>query len=107
MSSLIATPARTQLEQVEGEGLAVVGGGDEQGDSVDLARVAGFGELQQPLVGMATFRGGLALAQHQTLHVVVGVEWVGHRGIPYESSTCPIVPRSRPICHPFISIMII
>ena len=40
---------------------------------------ADFSELQQPLEGVAALRGGLGLAQHHALHLVVGVEWVGHR----------------------------
>ena len=35
---------RAQLEQIEGEGLAVVGRGDEERDAPDLAGVTGFGE---------------------------------------------------------------
>ena len=35
----MATPARTQLEQIEGKGLTVVGRGDEERDAPDLAAV--------------------------------------------------------------------
>ena len=106
MSSLIATPARAQLEQIEGKGLAVVGRGDEQRNAPDLAGIADFGALRQPLEGAAALRDGLAPAQHHALHVVVDVEGAGYRGSPYGSSTWPIVFRQSPICHPFISIMI-
>ena len=41
--------------------------------------VAGFGKLQQPLEGVAALRGGLALAQHHALHVVIDVERAGHK----------------------------
>ena len=35
--------------------------------------LAGFGTLQRPLEDVATLRGGLALASHQALHVVLNV----------------------------------
>lgn len=67
---------------------------------------AGFGQLQQPLEGMTTLRGGPALAHQQALHVVVNVERAGHGGSPYGSSTWPIVSWRRPNCHPFLCMVI-
>jgi len=55
----------TRLEEMEGESLAVVVRGDKESDAPDLVGVACFGELQQPLEGEVTLRGGLALVQHQ------------------------------------------
>ncbi len=102
----MASSTARSSNRSKGEGLAVVGRRDEEGDAPDLAGVAGFGELQQPLEGVAALRGGLALAQHHALHVVVDVERTGQGGSPYGSSTWPIVSRERPICHPFLRIMI-
>ena len=77
------------------------GGADSAASSV-----ARLGELQQPLEGVAALRGGLTLAQHHTLHVVVDVEWAGQGGSPYGSSTWPIVSWLGPICHPFLRMVI-
>lgn len=67
---------------------------------------ARFGQLQQPLKGVAALHGGLALAQHHALQVVVDVERGSHRCSPYGSSTWPIVSWQRPICHPLLRIVI-
>ena len=98
---------RAQLEQIEGEGFAGVGRGDERRDAPDLARVTRLGELQQALEGVAALCGSFALAPHRALHAAVDVE----RGpptssSPYGSSTWRIFFRQRPIYGLFPGTMI-